>query len=201
MGDKYQNQELVSFHSMSKGLFGECGHRGGYYELVGFEKEIHEVCYKRASVNLCSNAVGQIMLGLMANPPKEGSESYGLYSQERAAILSSLSRRAALLTKSLNALEGISLDQPPGAMYAFPQVRLPRKAVEVANQQGVAPDAFYALRALESSGIVIVPGSGFGQVEGTYHFRTTFLPPENEFEEVMKLFCDFHTKFMNEFRD
>lgn len=33
--------KLASFHSLSKGIFGECGLRGGYMELVNFdEKEI-----------------------------------------------------------------------------------------------------------------------------------------------------------------
>jgi hypothetical protein len=30
------------------------------------------------------------------------------------------------------------------------------------------------------AGICVVPGSGFGQKDGTYHFRTTFLPPEDK---------------------
>jgi alanine transaminase len=29
--------QLVSYHSTSKGFLGECGLRGGYYELVGFD--------------------------------------------------------------------------------------------------------------------------------------------------------------------
>lgn len=31
-----------------------------------------------------------------------------------------------------------------------------------------------------------MPGSGFGQVEGTYHFRTTILPPEQEMAKVLE---------------
>lgn len=34
------NVELASLHSISKGMIGECGHRGGYFELVGFEPEV-----------------------------------------------------------------------------------------------------------------------------------------------------------------
>ena len=32
-------------------------------------------------------------------------------------------------------------------------------------------DAFYCFQMLEETGICVVPGSGFGQVDGTYHFR------------------------------
>jgi len=49
-------------------------------------------------------------------------------------------------------------------MYLFPQIRLPQKAIEAAKAAKKAPDAFYALRLLESTGVVVVPGSGFGQV-------------------------------------
>lgn len=42
----------------------------------------------------------------------------------------------------------------------------------------------------------MVPGSGFGQRDGTYHFRTTFLPPEDEIEQVIERMGKFHTRFM-----
>lgn len=34
------NLELASLHSISKGMVGECGHRGGFYEMVGFDEEV-----------------------------------------------------------------------------------------------------------------------------------------------------------------
>jgi aspartate/methionine/tyrosine aminotransferase len=51
------------------------------------------------------------------------------------------------------------------------QVHLPAKAVEKAKSVGQAPDVFYAFQLLENTGICVVPGSGFGQRPGTYHFR------------------------------
>ena len=36
---------------------------------------------------------------------------------------------------------------------------------------GFKPDVFYCFQLLEETGICVVPGSGFGQVEGTFHFR------------------------------
>lgn len=38
-------------------------------------------------------------------------------------------------------------------------------------QAGKAPDVFYCKALLEAKGIVTVPGSGFQQAKGTYHFR------------------------------
>lgn len=39
------------------------------------------------------------------------------------------------------------------------------------QKENMAPDAFYATHFLEEAGVCVVPGSGFGQVEGTFHFR------------------------------
>ncbi len=35
LGPEYDEFELVSFHSTSKGMIGECGRRGGYMEMCG----------------------------------------------------------------------------------------------------------------------------------------------------------------------
>lgn len=83
-------------------------------------------------------------------------------------------------------------------MYLFPTIHLPPKAVEQAKKEGRTPDEFYCFRLLDATGICVVPGSGFGQKEGTLHFRTTFLAPGTEW--VGKI-TDFHRRFMDEFRD
>lgn len=38
---------------------------------------------------------------------------------------------------------------------------------------------FFCMRLLEETGICVVPGSGFGQKEGTYHFRYQRACPGN----------------------
>lgn len=54
--------ELVSFHSISKGVSGECGRRGGYFELVNMDKEVGEQIYKMASITLCPPVTGQVSI-------------------------------------------------------------------------------------------------------------------------------------------
>ncbi|CRK09732.1 hypothetical protein BN1708_002255 [Verticillium longisporum] len=68
---------------------------------------------------------------------------------------------------------------------------------QAAAKEGRKADEFYCLRLLEATGICVVPGSGFGQKEGTLHFRTTFLAPGTEW---VGRIVDFHKKFMDEFR-
>jgi len=149
-----------------------------------------------ASISLCSNTSGQIMVGLMVNPPQSGQPSHALYAQERDSQLASLKRRAEMLAAAFNKINGVHCNRVEGAMYAFPRIDLPRKAVEAARAANKAPDTFYCLALLDETGIVVVPGNGFGQHAGTYHFRTTILPPEESMEAVVKRFSEFHTKFM-----
>lgn len=69
------NVELISFHSISKGVSGECGLRGGYFEFENIDKFTEEMILKQKSVNLCSNTPGMIGMGLMVNPPRLGVNS------------------------------------------------------------------------------------------------------------------------------
>ena len=77
---------------------------------------------------------------------------------------------------------------------------LPAGAQAAADAQGVAADEFYCLAALEQTGLVVVPGSGFQQVPGTFHFRTTFLPqPTSKMEKALDAFATFHKDFMSKY--
>nr|CAG4716117.1 unnamed protein product [Naegleria fowleri] len=193
--------EMISFHSVSKGFTGECGRRGGYFQLgEAVDPAVKEELYKISSVNLCPNADGQIMVDLMVRPPAPGEASYEEYIKERDAILNSLKRRAEKLVKMLNSLEGVSCQPVEGAMYAFPQITLPEKAIQKAKELGMAPDLMYVLELLEQTGICVVPGSGFQQKPGTHHFRTTILPSEEQIEGVVDRMAKFHAKFMNQYK-
>ena len=47
---------------------------------------------------------------------------------------------------------------------AFPRLTLPESCMVEAAKTGKAPDFVYCMSLLDSTGIVTVPGSGFGQV-------------------------------------
>merc|ERR1712232_36625 len=149
-----------------------------------------------ASMSLCSNTLGQAAMASVVNPPVEGDPSFPLYKEERDAVLSSLKRKAQLVTKRLNEFPGVSCQVVEGAMYAFPQIKLPDKAIEAARAQGQEPDFLYCMELLENTGVVVVPGSGFNQKEGTYHFRTTILPEESALPAVLDRMEAFHKDFL-----
>jgi alanine transaminase len=82
-------------------------------------------------------------------------------------------------------------------MYLFPKITLPEKAAQAAKEADRAPDEFYCLRLLDATGICVVPGTGFGQKDGTFHFRTTFLAPGTEWAGKI---VEFHKEFMDKYR-
>ena len=82
-------------------------------------------------------------------------------------------------------------------MYLYPTIHLPKAAIAQAHKENRKPDEFYCFRLLDATGICLVPGSGFGQKEGTLHFRTTFLAPGTEWVGRIE---EFHKRFMEEFR-
>lgn len=109
---KYDNVELVSMHSVSKGMVGECGHRGGYYELVGFDEKVVAELYKFVSIQLCPPVIGQCIVECMVHPPVEGEESYELYKKEYDGIYNGLHERANALYEAFKQMEGVHCQSP-----------------------------------------------------------------------------------------
>ncbi len=195
---------LFSLHSVSKGFLGECGHRAGYLELRNVPDAVLAEFIKLQSISLCANVSGQFATYFMVAPPKPGDESYETYVRERDAVLADLKAKAEILGRGVNAIPGMSVDIPRGAMYAFVRFCLPaQKGVDVealsADErrayEGVR-DSDYCLALLEQTGICVVPGSGFGQRAGTLHFRTTFLPPRDEIESLVERLKAFHENYV-----
>ena len=180
-----QDVSLFSFHSCSKGFLGECGQRGGYMELRNIPADVVAQILKLQSVGLCANLTGQMTTYCMVCPPRPGQPSHPLYMQERDAILDELKRRAVLLAEGLNRIPGIQCNKVAGAMYCFPNLTLPEGR----------SDAEYCMSLLEETGICVVPGSGFGQLPGSFHFRTTILPPTHRMREVVEKLAAFHVAY------
>lgn len=195
---------LFSLHSVSKGFLGECGHRGGYLELRNIPGDVLGEFIKLQSISLCANVPGQLATYLMVAPPQVGERSYALYARERDAILGDLKRKAEILGEGINKIPGMSVDVPQGAMYAFVRFELPVEpgvdvgAMTPAEREDYAAkrDTAYCLALLEETGICVVPGSGFGQRPGTFHFRTTFLPPRDEIQQLVTRLGEFHLRYV-----
>ncbi len=97
--------------------------------------------------------------------------------------------RRDLTVEMLNAIPGISCVKPEGAFYAFPKLEMKQ------------PDAHFVGELIRETGVVIVPGSGFGQVPGTHHFRVVFLPNEQILEKAYKAIGEFFVKYLEKYPD
>ncbi|MCZ6815818.1 MAG: aminotransferase class I/II-fold pyridoxal phosphate-dependent enzyme [Planctomycetota bacterium] len=184
---------LFSLHSTSKGFHGECGHRGGYLEVrnpprleVGSGNFV-DILLKLASVNLCSNTMGQVLTYLMVSPPKSDSDLHARYIREKEGVLRALHEKAVMIRESFEKMRGLFCFGRIGAMYLFPRLgKLPEGTT----------DFDYCMRLLETTGLCTVNGAGFGQKTGTWHLRIAFLPPKEVLSNVLSKWIDFHNGYV-----
>jgi aspartate/methionine/tyrosine aminotransferase len=184
---------LFSMHSISKGFYGECGHRGGYLEVrnppkvQGSDLDFIDLLTKQASVSLCANTAGQVLTFLMVTPPVDGSESYPLFIREKEKVLKDLEAKATMIKDAFTRMEGVECFGKVGAMYLFPRLNL----LPVGTT-----DFDYCMALLESTGLCTVNGGGFGQKDGTNHLRIAFLPPQELLAQVLPEWIKFHNKYV-----
>lgn len=122
----------MSFNSISKGVTGECGLRGGYIETHNIDPQVEEIIIKLKSIELCANTIGQLAMTLKVDPPKLGRESAETvenYTQEYNELFNGLKERALMITEKLNKMENITCNSVQGAMYAFPRIHFTDKVI------------------------------------------------------------------------
>lgn len=126
---------------------------------------------------------------LSANHPEQYAIPAALDSDQSHLIEANkkLTTRRNITVEMLNAIPGISCVKPEGAFYAFPRLHM--------NQ----PDNHFVAELINETGVVVVPGTGFGQKPNTQHFRVVFLPPENILEKAYKKIKDFSEKYFEKY--
>jgi alanine-synthesizing transaminase len=97
-------------------------------------------------------------------------------------MIERLEKRAELVVSRLNAIDGFHCVPPQGAFYVFPTIAYK------------GSDWDFVKELLKATGVVTVPGTGFGQKEGTKHIRLTLLPPEPVLTRAMDHIEDFMRK-------
>jgi alanine-synthesizing transaminase len=126
---------------------------------------------------------------LSANHPEQYGIKISLEGDQSHLVEANakLTSRRNLTVEMLNSIEGISCVKPEGAFYAFPQIH------------GIESDAHFVSELIKETGVVVVPGRGFGQVPGTNHFRVVFLPNEKILEKAYKSIGDFLQKYLKKY--
>ncbi|PFH37681.1 putative aminotransferase [Besnoitia besnoiti] len=192
---------VFSFHSSSKGLVGECGLRGGMVHVDTVDEDVRMEMYKLVSMFMCGNTLGQLAMACICSPPKPGDASYEQFQRERQAIYNSMKTKAKLVHDELNKIDGVCCQPIAGSVFGFPQFVMPPGAFREATRQRVEPDLLFCLELLEATGIVTVPGSGFGQRRGTYHVRICILPEEHLLVDMLGKFRDFYKAFVKKYSE
>lgn len=100
-------------------------------------------------------------------------------------VISKLQKRRDLTDRMLNEIPGLSCVKPGGAFYAFPKIQLPP----------ATDDEQYVLSLLETTGVLVVYGKGFGQKPGTNHFRIVFLPDEEILKTAYSRIAEFTANY------
>ncbi|XP_068618310.1 alanine aminotransferase 1-like [Battus philenor] len=199
MGPPYSQMELASFMTLSKGWAAECGLRAGLVELVRLQAGVAAAFRSARAVMQCPTVLGQCALHCVVRPPRAGEPSHEQFARERRGVHRALTERAAAAHSTFNSIPGYSCNSIDGSMFAFPRIELPESAQRAARDCGLLPDEFYCLRLLEETGVCVIPGSGFGQRPGTWHFRTTILHTRDQFQHMMDSIRRFHLQFLQQY--
>lgn len=122
---------------------------------------------------------------LSANHPEQYAIVAALEGEQTHidVAMGKLQRRRDLTFEMLNSVEGISCVKPEGAFYAFPKL------------ENIVDDNKFIVDLIKETGVVVVPGTGFGQMPGTSHFRAVFLPQEEVLEKAYQKIIDFYLKY------
>ncbi len=187
----FDGKEHVSIASLNKDV--SCITFGGLsknYMVPGFRIGWGIVSGRKEVLADYIEAMNKILRArLSANHPEqygikpslEGEQSNLIEAKEKLTL------RRDMTVEMLNTIPGISCVKPEGAFYAFPQLHMNR------------PDNHFVAELIKETGVVVVPGSGFGQVPGTQHFRVVFLPNEQILEKAYKAIGDFYQKYLEKF--
>ena len=189
----FDGKKHISIASLNKDV--SCITFGGLsknYMVPGFRIGWGIVSGRKEVLSDFIEAVNKILRArLSANHP----EQYGIKpslegnQDHLTEAMKKLTRRRDLTVEMLNAIPGISCVKPEGAFYAFPKLEMKQ------------PDAHFVGELIRETGVVIVPGSGFGQFPGTHHFRVVFLPNEQILEKAYKSIGEFFVKYQEKYPD
>ncbi|WKZ68544.1 MAG: aminotransferase class I/II-fold pyridoxal phosphate-dependent enzyme [Melioribacteraceae bacterium] len=171
---------VITFGGLSKNYMVP-GFRIGWGVVSGQKemlKDYIEAINKMLRARLSANHPEQYGI----KPALQGDQSHLAVAMEK------LHKRRDMTYEMLNSVEGISCVKPEGAFYAFPKIEL--------NKQN---DNHFVAELIKETGVVVVPGTGFGQVPGTNHMRVVFLPQDDVLEKAYEKIVAFYKKYKEEF--
>ncbi|KAM9235911.1 LOW QUALITY PROTEIN: alanine aminotransferase 1-like [Leptosomus discolor] len=189
--------QLVSFYSLSKGVGGG-GFRAGFFELVNIDPSVLK-CFYTWGLSVYPLILGQAMLATAMDLPLPGEPSYAAVEEHRQGLRRALAHNARRVQEVLGRAPAPRCQPLQGGARAFPRLRLPPRALRRARALGLEPDVFFCRELLEATGVVLAPGSEFGQEEGTHHVGLSLLLPAETLERALVALTRFHATFLRDF--
>lgn len=175
-----QDAPVITFGGLSKNYMVP-GFRIGWGVVSGQKemlKDYIEAINKMLRARLSANHPEQYGI----KPALQGDQSHLTIAMEK------LHKRRDMTYELLNSVEGISCVKPEGAFYAFPKIELDKQN-----------DNHFVAELIKETGVVVVPGTGFGQVPGTNHMRVVFLPQDEVLAKAYEKIVEFYKKYKEEF--
>lgn len=166
---------VVTFNGLAKNYVGP-GWRIGWGIVSGPRDrlvDLIEAINKLLRARLCANHPLQYAIPAAL----DGDDAH------LPGMMEKLHSRRDLTYTMMNQIDGISCVKPGGAFYAYPKLEIE------------GGDEEFVKALITETGVVVVPGSGFGQVPGTKHFRIVFLPPENILERAYNQIGEFMRRY------
>ena len=157
---------VITLYSLSK-VYLATGWRIGYmyrYDPEGMIEEVWDAMMRLLMVRLSANTPAQYAAISALKGPQDHIEK----------VVRKLEERRDFVVKRISEIENLSLQKPKGAFYAFPKLVGTR----------YTNDEEFCRKLLWETGVVVPPGSGFGEF-GKGHFRMVFLPPLNILDEAL----------------
>jgi len=168
---------VIGFNGVSK-VYLAPGWRVGYAYFCDKNGELdplYDAMIRQARIRICLNSTAQI--ASIAALRSDGSHLKETMNKMRA--------RRDLIHKRLNDIDSISTRLPEAAFYIMPKIDLRARWTN---------DVEFVKDVLRETGVVFVPGSGFGAEHGAGHFRSVFLPPAEMIDEAMNRLEGFMSK-------
>ena len=167
---------VVTLNGLSKAYLAP-GFRLGWGIVSGQKNAVRDYCKAIATLlraRLCANHPAQYAI----KPAIMGDQSH------IAGVVKKLEERRNITTKMLNDIEGICCVSPDGAFYALPRLEFD------------VDDTEFVHRLIDETGVITLPGSRFGQQDGTHHFRVVFLAQNDTLKKAYERIADFTRNFL-----
>ena len=167
---------VVTFNGLSKAYLGP-GIRMGWGVVSGKRERLESYVdgiHRMLRARLCANHAFQYAV----KPCLEGGQKH------LPEVLEKLRRRRDICMSRIEAIPGLSCVAPKGTFYAFVRV------------EGITDDSAWCQALMRATGVVVVPGSGFGyHASDAGYFRIVFLPDERTLLDAFDKIAAFAAEY------